>query len=99
MLAAMQMLHVPAYRSRPPAPLIPAKMIDAAMVNGSWKRLVPVDRGAADAEGPGDRGAADAAGPARPGRRQLVRVHHGGAAAGAALSLRRGQGWPWCARC
>ena len=30
-----------AYRSRLPAPLIPAKMIDAAMVNGPWKRLVP----------------------------------------------------------
>ena len=29
--------------------------------------------------------------PARPGRRQLVRVHHGRTAAGAALSLRRGQ--------
>ena len=26
--------------SRLPAPLIPAKMIDAAMVNGPWKRLV-----------------------------------------------------------
>ena len=41
-LAAMQMLpDVLAYRSRLPAPLIPAKMIDAAMVNGPWKRLVP----------------------------------------------------------
>ena len=30
-----------ACRSRLPAPLIPAKMIDAAMVNGPWKRLVP----------------------------------------------------------
>ena len=40
-LAAMQMLHVLAYRSRLPAPLIPAKMIDAAMVTGPWKRLVP----------------------------------------------------------
>jgi hypothetical protein len=40
-LAAMQMLHVLAYRSRLPAPLIPASMIDAAMVNGPWKRLVP----------------------------------------------------------
>ena len=40
-LAAMQMLpDVLAYRSRLPAPLIPAKMIDAAMVNGPWKRLV-----------------------------------------------------------
>jgi hypothetical protein len=52
---------------------------------------VPVDRGAADAKGLGDLGGALAAGPARPGRRQLVRVHHGGTAAGAALSLRRGQ--------
>ena len=41
-LAAMQMLpDVLAYRSRLPAPLIPAKMIDAAMVNGPWKRPVP----------------------------------------------------------
>ena len=35
---------------------------------------MPVDRGAADAEGLGDLGGALAAGPARPGRRQLVRV-------------------------
>ncbi|MFG2004833.1 Tn3 family transposase [Spirillospora sp. NPDC048911] len=40
-LAAMQMLpDVLAYRSRLTAPLIPAKMIDAAVVNGPWKRLV-----------------------------------------------------------
>jgi hypothetical protein len=29
-----------AYRSRLPAPLIPATMIDAGVVNGPWKRLV-----------------------------------------------------------
>ena len=41
-LAAMQMLpNVLACRSRLPAPLIRAKMIDAAMVNGPWKCLVP----------------------------------------------------------
>ena len=41
-LAAMQMLpDVLACRSRLPAPLIPVKMIDAVMVNGPWKRLVP----------------------------------------------------------
>jgi hypothetical protein len=40
-LAAMQGLpEVLAYRSRLPAPLIPAKMIDPAVVNGPWKRLV-----------------------------------------------------------
>ena len=40
-LAAMQMPpDVLACRSRMPAPLIPAKMIDAAMVNGPRKRLV-----------------------------------------------------------
>jgi hypothetical protein len=40
-LAAMQMLpDVLAYRSRLTAPLIPAKMIDAAVVTGPWKRLV-----------------------------------------------------------
>jgi hypothetical protein len=40
-LAAMQMLpDVLAYRSRLTAPLVPAKMIDAAAVNGRWKRLV-----------------------------------------------------------
>jgi TnpA family transposase len=40
-LAAMEMLpDVLAYRSRLTAPLIPAKMIDPAVVNGPWKRLV-----------------------------------------------------------
>ena len=40
MLAVMQTLpDVLASRSRLHAPLIPAKMIDAAMVNGPWKRL------------------------------------------------------------
>ncbi len=39
-LAAMEMLpDVLAYRSRLTAPLIPAKMIDPAVVNGPWKRL------------------------------------------------------------
>lgn len=40
-LAAMEMLPgVLAYRSRLAAPLIPAKMIEVAVVNGPWKRLV-----------------------------------------------------------
>lgn len=40
-LQAMQMLpDVLAYRSRLPAPLIPAKLIDPAVMNGAWKRLV-----------------------------------------------------------
>lgn len=40
-LAAMEMLpDVLAYRSRLTAPLIPAKLIDPAVVNGPWKRLV-----------------------------------------------------------
>jgi hypothetical protein len=39
-LAAMQKLpDMRATGSRLPAPLIPAKMIDAAMVNGPWERL------------------------------------------------------------
>ena len=40
-LAAMEMLpDVLTYRSRLPAPLIPARMIDATVVNGPWKRPV-----------------------------------------------------------
>jgi len=40
-LAAMRALpDVLAYRSRLPAPLIPAKLIDAAVVTGPWKHLV-----------------------------------------------------------
>ncbi|TMR30345.1 Tn3 family transposase [Actinomadura geliboluensis] len=40
-LAAMRGLpQVLAYRSRLTAPLVPAKVIDAAVVNGPWKRLV-----------------------------------------------------------
>src|SRR5664279_4918467 len=40
-LAAMEMLpDVLAYRSRLTAPLIPARMIDPAVVTRSWKRLV-----------------------------------------------------------
>ncbi|WP_433347160.1 Tn3 family transposase [Microtetraspora malaysiensis] len=50
-LAAMRQLpEVLAYRSRLPAPLIPAKMIDSRVVNGPWKRLVfghPVHEGGA----------------------------------------------------
>ena len=46
---------------------------------------VPVDRGAADAKGLGDLGGALAALPPCPGGGQLVRVHHGRTAAGAAL--------------
>jgi hypothetical protein len=40
-LAAMQTLpDVLAYRSRLPAPLVPARTIEHSMVNGPWKRLV-----------------------------------------------------------
>jgi TnpA family transposase len=40
-LGAMRMLpDVLAYRSRLPAPLIPRGMIEAQVVNGTWKRLV-----------------------------------------------------------
>ncbi|MEV0405330.1 Tn3 family transposase [Actinoallomurus sp. NPDC050550] len=40
-LGAMRMLpDVLAYRSRLPAPLIPRRMIEAQVVNGTWKRLV-----------------------------------------------------------
>ncbi|MER7131959.1 Tn3 family transposase [Streptosporangium saharense] len=50
-LAAMRQLpEVLAYRSRLPAPLIPARLIEATVVNGPWKRLVfgrPVHEGGA----------------------------------------------------
>jgi hypothetical protein len=40
-LAAMQTLpDVLAYRSRLPAPLVPARTIEHSVVNGPWKRLV-----------------------------------------------------------
>ena len=49
---------------------------------------VPVDRGAADAEGPGDLGRALAAIAARPGGGELARIHHGGPPADLALRPR-----------
>jgi hypothetical protein len=40
-LAAMRALPgVMAYRGKLPAPLIPGRLIDAAVVNGPWRRLV-----------------------------------------------------------
>ena len=50
-LAAMRALpDVLAYRGSLPAPLIPGRLIDAAVVNGPWRRLVfghPVHEGGA----------------------------------------------------
>ena len=61
------------------------------LLSGLAVGQVPVYRRAADAEGPGDLGGAFAAFASCSGRSEFVSVHHGRAAAVAALGARDGR--------